>query len=280
MMVLCKGGVKTAGSGGQGHRPNRRKAWLWLVDGLLLLALGVAVWKLAGYARSYRESAAQYADIRQAALIMPSPIPSSSAAPEATPAATPETPIAVDWEALQNRNKEIVAWLYCEDTVINYPVTQCDDNEYYLNRNADREEDEAGALFFDCRNNLFSPAENLIIYGHRRYDLSMFGSLARYAEEDYYRQHPVMYLLTPQQNYRVEIFACRTVEGASRYFQTQFEDDDAQQTYIRRAILRSYWQTDIATDADCAILTLATCSSYDGADSPRLLIHGLLVPLA
>ena len=43
-------------------------------------------------------------------------------------------PITVDFERLQEENKDIIAWLYCPDTEINYPVVQSKDNEYYLRR--------------------------------------------------------------------------------------------------------------------------------------------------
>lgn len=43
-------------------------------------------------------------------------------------------PITVDFERLQEENKDIIAWLYCLDTEINYPVVQSKDNEYYLRR--------------------------------------------------------------------------------------------------------------------------------------------------
>ncbi len=268
-----------------------RKRILFLVDACLLVILIFAVCKLIGYAISYRQSAAQYEAIQQLALITPSPSPIPTPAPTVNgfksnetpaPTATPEVDFAVDWDGLKNENKDIVAWLYCEGTLINYPVTQRDDNEYYLTRNAYKKKDEAGALFFDCRNNLFSSFENLIIYGHRMNDLSMFGSLARYAKEGYYQSHPVMYLFTPDQTYRMEIFACRTVDAETYYFQTQFTDYDSRQSYINRAINRSYWKPGLPADAnyrDYAILTLSTCSRYDGADSPRLLVHGRLVPI-
>ena len=34
-------------------------------------------------------------------------------------------PISVDFEKLKKVNKDIVAWIYCEDTPINYPIVNC-----------------------------------------------------------------------------------------------------------------------------------------------------------
>ena len=54
------------------------------------------------------------------------------------------------------------------------------------------------------RHFLFSEHDKLIICGHRMNDNSMFGTLHRFARETYY-EHPVMYFLIPDQNYRFEI---------------------------------------------------------------------------
>ena len=49
---------------------------------------------------------------------------------------------------LQKENDDIVGWLEIEDTNINYPVLQGDDNEFYLNRNYKKEKSEKGSIFF------------------------------------------------------------------------------------------------------------------------------------
>ena len=182
--------------------------------------------------------------------------------PLPTPSPTPELSLSVDWRALKKTNHYVRAWLYCEGTNLNYPVVQYRDNEYFLGRNFEREKDDAGTLFFDCENVLSNGLENWIIYGHRRNDKSMFGALARYAKEDYYRTHPVMYLLTEEQTYRVEVFACRTVHAYPEYFTLWFQDERAFGKYIDKAIERSYWKPEFAVGTEYPILTLATCSTY------------------
>ena len=43
-------------------------------------------------------------------------------------------PISVDFSVLQQENEDIVAWIYSENTPINYPVVQSDDNVFYLRK--------------------------------------------------------------------------------------------------------------------------------------------------
>ncbi len=245
---------------------------------LLLAALIVAVVKLISIRASYRESAAVYAEIVQEAVVTAAPTtePIAGSFPSDT---SVDIPVTIDWEALQARNADIVAWLYCENTAISYPVTQCRDNTYYLTHNAYKEQDDAGSLFFDCRNNLDSAGENLLLYGHRMKDDSMFGVLFQYTKEAYYLEHPVMYLLTPEKTYLVELFACRTVRGDMKYFETSFESPEEYEKYLNKAVGQSYWQTDMRPDVNHATLTLVTCSSYNHADNPRLMLHGRLAEI-
>lgn len=190
------------------------------------------------------------------------------------------TPITIDWVSLRATNRQIVAWLYCEGTNINYPVLQGKNNTYYLSHNANKKTDQAGALFFDYRNELGRALQNLIIYGHRMKDGSMFGELAKFADKSYCDKHSVFYLLTPEQNYRIDTIACRTVHGESKYFPTSFTGIVAEDQYLRKAYTQSYWQELAQKKMNGAILlTLATCSKYDFSNSPRLTLHGWAIPV-
>ena len=260
------------------------KRFLVLLDVVLVGVLIFASWKLidtlVGYYRAEKtydaiaESVVQTAAPVQATAV---PAPQSTAEPVYVPS---EVPIAVDFEKLRKENKDVIGWLYSTATPINYPILQTDDNEYYLTRDFHREKSSGGALYFDFRNNVSAPDENLILYGHRMKDDSMFGSLVDYINEPYAKEHPKMYLLTEGQNYRVEIFACRTVRATSlHYFETVFYDDASYQGYLDKALEQSYWKAPFAVDTTYPTLTMVTCSTYGHADDPRLLVHGRLIPV-
>jgi SrtB family sortase len=239
---------------------------------------------------TYIHSRAEYKQIAQAAVIEKSPqapettvemplvfAETQSITPSPTPAAI--VPISIDWVNVQAMNKQIVAWLYCEGLDINYPIVKGKDNKYYLTHNAKKKEDQAGALFLDYRNELGVNLENLIIYGHRMKDGSMFGKLAKFSESGYVNRH-TFYLLTPTQDYKIEVFACRTVHPEVKYFPTSFTNEDAEDKYCQKAEKQSYWQKAPKRKTDGAILvTLATCSKYDYYEEPRLLVHGWAIPI-
>ncbi len=70
----------------------------------------------------------------------------------------------VDFDALRKENSDVIAWLYCEDSNINYPVVQGCDNEYYLSHLLDGSVNYNGTLFADYH---YKPAfgiANTIIY--------------------------------------------------------------------------------------------------------------------
>ena len=48
---------------------------------------------------------------------------------------------------LQTENEDIVGWLEIEDTKINYPVLQGNDDEYYLTHNYKKEKTQKGLYF-------------------------------------------------------------------------------------------------------------------------------------
>ena len=93
-----------------------------------------------------------------------------------------KAPISVDFAALQAENPDIIAWLYSEDTPINYPVVQSKDNQYYLRRLTDGSYNTNGTLFMDYRDAADLSGFNTIIYGHRMKSKAMFGTLPGYLE--------------------------------------------------------------------------------------------------
>ena len=70
------------------------------------------------------------------------------------------------YKNLVNVNKKLIGWLSIDDTNIDYPVMQTDDNEYYLNHNMNQEYDKNGSIFMDKDCDIAKPSMNFILYGH------------------------------------------------------------------------------------------------------------------
>lgn len=275
----------------RGLPPHKRRHGIQLTLLVVLLCSGIAWMVLLLH---YEQSRGAYEELRDNVLSTPVPVipvtqepmapptwsPTGLPSASPSPTALPEIGVQVDWDALRKTNADIRAWLYCEGTNINYPVVQCDNNSRYLTKSFAGKKDSAGALFFDCGNRLSEGYENWIIYGHRRNDGSMFGSLNDFSEESYARAHPVLYLLTEEGNYRVALFSCRIVHADKSYFALWFESQAEFAAYIDEAISQSYWSPDFEVGTEHPILTLSTCSRYSHDSDPRLLLHGVLIPVA
>ncbi len=206
---------------------------------------------------------------------------SGAAAPEEQPQpdAQPQerSPVTVDFEALRVYGGVVIGWINLPNTVINYPVAQAADNEYYLDRFLDGSHISGGTLFADfiCPSD-FS-GKNTIIYGHNMKDGSMFALVDDYADQSFYEQHPVMYLNTPTQNYRVDIFSGFTTDPESFVYTTVFASAEDFAAFLTRLYAASEISCDVPLSADDRIITLSTCA-YTGEDV-RFVVCGKLTEI-
>ena len=178
----------------------------------------------------------------------------------------------VDFEALWKLNSDIVAWIYCPDTQINYPVVQAEDNDYYLRRLLDGTWNIGGTLFLDYRCTSDFTGVNSIIYGHHMKSGAMFGSLVNYRSQSYYDEHPVMYLATPAGQYRVELFAGCTINAMDDIY-----EPDPLPEQVAEMTRHSTFIPNEGTATEGPILTLSTCA-YD-FENARYAVFGRLVPM-
>ena len=98
--------------------------------------------------------------------------------------------ILPEYEILYNKNKSLIGWIKIDDTIIDYPVMQTSNNEYYLDHNFEQGYDKNGSIFMDASCDVLKPSTNLILYGHHMKSGAMFGGLDKYASEQYYKEHP------------------------------------------------------------------------------------------
>lgn len=97
-----------------------------------------------------------------------------------------------EYEALYNKNKKLIGWIKIADTIIDYPVMQTVNNEYYLDHNFDQKEDKNGCIFMDYQCDVVKGCDNIILYGHNMSSGKMFGTLNKYSQKSYYDEHPVI----------------------------------------------------------------------------------------
>ncbi|MBQ6515132.1 MAG: sortase [Clostridia bacterium] len=185
-----------------------------------------------------------------------------------------QAPISVDFDGLRSVNPEIIGWIYCEDTPINYPVLQGNDNEKYLKYTPDGKRSKNGSIFVDCACLSNFSSDNTIVYGHNRKD-AMFSSLYQYSEQDYYESHPVIWLLTPEANYRIDLFAGMVVDVRSWVYSINLYSDQTWTSFVDSCVQSSDFISAVQPPLHARLITLSTCNqSFLDA---RYVLVGMLV---
>ena len=182
-------------------------------------------------------------------------------------------PIEVDFENLKEKNKDIIAWIYSENTPINYPVVKTSNNDYYLRRLIDGTYNQAGTLFVDYKNSSDFSDYNTIIYGHNMKNGAMFGTLTNYSNQEYYDEHKEIFFFTEDKNYKIVVFAGFTTSSESDIYKFP-KTSNTNEKLINKAIKNSTFKSDIEVTSEDRIITLSTCSySYENA---RYILLGVL----
>ena len=261
------------------NTPKRKVVGIAVVSLCGLLALGSGFLMVRDL-NQYSESTGAYEDIASHVEL-----PEQTEAPEddnteTEPAGEDPSVVlpTVDFDALRETGPDIIGWLTLPDTAINYPVTQTDDNEYYLHHLYDGTYNKTGCLFADYENQEDFSDRNTIIYGHNMRDGSMFATLNEYDEQSYYDGHPQMYLVTPDGGYVVEIFTAFVAKPSESGSDTSpwrlsFKDDGAYTTWLSEMAGRSVIETDVTVTSSDKVLTLSTCTP---GGASRFIVMGKL----
>ncbi len=185
---------------------------------------------------------------------------------------------SIDFGGLSNVNSDIFAWLYLQDTVIDYPVllSPVEDPGFYLTHLYDKSENITGSLFVNPGTDTELGARNTLIHGHRMNAGTMFGSLSKYKKQTYYEGNPIIQLYTEGgQNYFICIFAAYEDDITTNH--TVFSDDSDFQSYLDRCMRKSVIDTIVTPTVNDRIVTLSTC--VVGNDTVRMIVQGVLRPM-
>lgn len=174
----------------------------------------------------------------------------------------PDSEDSVSFQELQKINPEVFAWLTVNDTPIDYPVTQANDNEKYINTNAEGQYTLSGSIFLDYRNRPDFDDFNSILYGHHMEKKLMFGSLSDFADQEYFDAHQYGNLYFNGQNHGLEFFAILRTDAYDRkIFCPALKSEKERQNYINEIISKATIYRDINVTTEDHIVLLSTCTS-------------------
>lgn len=174
------------------------------------------------------------------------------------------------FDELRAINPDVCAWLTLDNTEIDYPVLQGEDNLTYINTDVYGNFALAGSISLDSHcDNTFHDQYSLI-YGHHMANSKMFGDLDLYEDQQFFEKNRTGTLILPDRSYNLEILACLRVSASEDaiFSPEQWEENvGGLLTFAKENAL--YFHKDIMKKASTEenegqhpqILAMITCSS-------------------
>lgn len=176
---------------------------------------------------------------------------------------------------LFEKNIDYRGWIKIDNTNINYPILQGQDNEGYLYKDINNEYIVSGSIFMNYLNNGFDD-QNTVLFGHNMKNGTMFANLKKYKEEDFfYNNNDIEIELSNGQYLKYKVFSVYITDINDNYTKTSFEDKDEYKEFLERIKNKSIYKSDISVNENDKIITLSTCS-YE-FDDARLVVTGKLI---
>lgn len=168
----------------------------------------------------------------------------------------------IDWNKLEDINKDIIGWIKIENTNINYPILKDDDNLKYLKYSFDGKYNKNGSIF-TLNDSPFQDNET-IIYGHNMRSGLMFSELSKYMNEEFLNEHLNFEIYTKNANYKATIFSCYSIGVNKEENNIRLLDFQEEIEYYKNV---SKYSIDNIGEIE-KIVKLSTCSYLNNHTTP------------
>ena len=252
---------------------------------LLLLVVLFSSWMIYRHLRESEEQAEKYEEladlVSQKKTVYVEPTEDTTA----EPIENPEDVILPEYTEIYEQNPDMVGWIYIADTRINYPVMQSlDDPNFYLKHSFDKSSSSHGCPYVNANCDISKPADNVIIYGHRMKDGSMFADLDKFTDEAFWESHRTITFntLTQRQTYEIiTVFKVATGTGSAAEFKyysfTDASSPEEFEDYISKAKTKALYDTGITAEYGDKLLTLSTCE-YTNHNGRLVVVAKRVIP--
>lgn len=188
--------------------------------------------------------------------------------------------IPIDFDALQEQNSDVYAWIQIEDTNVNYPILQSEtNNAYYLDHTIDGTQGYPGSIYTENWNTKEFTDYNTVIYGHEMKDGTMFHDLMNYDDISFMKEHSSVVIYTPQKKLTYQVFAYVEYDDRHILHSFDFAFPEGRQKFLDSLYtsrsLNNIFDEDVAVTQDDRLITLSTCKP--GVNDKRILVEAVLV---
>lgn len=168
----------------------------------------------------------------------------------------------IDWNKLLEINEDIIGWIKIENTNINYPILQDNDNLKYLKHSYNGSYNSNGSIF-TLNNEPFN--DNITtIYGHNMKNGIMFSELSKYMNKIFLDEHSTITIYTKEENYKATIFSCYSIGVHQEENNIKLLDFENEIEYYKKA---SKYSIDNIGEIK-KIIKLSTCSYLNNHTTP------------
>lgn len=166
---------------------------------------------------------------------------------------------------LKAKNEDLVGWIRIDDTGIDYPVMQSEQQDYYLSHDFDGNPSKYGVPYINDNCNI-EDADNIVIHGHHMKDGSMFATLLEYQNPEYLLNHPYIEFSTFYGTLKFKVIAVCQLQfddmNEDTFFYNLFVKAKDEQDFIRyidTVKQNSLYDTGYTATYGNRLLTLSTC---------------------
>ncbi|MGL9729769.1 class B sortase [Enterococcus sp. DIV0756] len=174
----------------------------------------------------------------------------------------PEATESHSFQELKEINQEVIAWLTVYGTKIDYPITQGENDQKYVNTDVMGKYSLAGSIFLASENAADFSDFNSIIYGHHMDKEAMFGGLDKFRGKKYFDRHQYGNLYYEGKDYGIEFFAF--IQGDAydwQLYKPGIEERFARESYLAYLTEQANRTRSIEVNAEDRIVLLSTCAS-------------------
>lgn len=239
----------------------------------LIIIAAVLVLVLAGlliFLATRQETLVETVPPTIAQIVTDAPTEEPTEAPtETIPAETKA--VMLDYMAeLYNKNQDVAGYVKIAGTKIDYPVVFTpDDSDKYLYTNLDGVYSYAGEINMDIRCSIDPESTNIILNGHNMNDGSMFNSILKYEQKEYWEEHPIINYSTLYEEreymviaaYRDQIYSAS--KDVFRFY--QFTDPQTEEEFnegMEYMMSRAAYDTGLTAEFGDRLLLLVTCAYH------------------
>ena len=187
--------------------------------------------------------------------------------------------ILPEYQGLYEMNNDLVGWINIPDTRVNYPVCQnLTTKDYYLYRNFNKEDSKDGCIYVREACDVFTPSDNVVIYGHRMNSGAMFADVMNYRKKDFWETHQTFTFDTIYEHHTYQVIAVfiTSANYGEGFAYHQFNDASNQaefDEFMKTVHKLQLYDTGLTAKYGDMLVTLSTCTPrYEQPSNGRLVV--------